>query len=233
MARTITSPTWVPSDAIMTADVVLPNVSPHTLQRAFTEAFPFPAGALVVGHKILHSSEDGIHVFLFACSTNYANGNEENGLASLKDDGVLWLIPPASATWSKKTRVVSCVLIGAIFVALQSMNAGAQRRVQFLQNQNKNAQVHSLPSVATAFSPFFSRFTNCIPPAVTVLEMDVDLAKRALRLKARAPHFGSVSDTVEALGRIEGLTQARANKSQLIQIQDSSAVEFTVEAVLL
>lgn len=233
MARTVISPRLVPSDAVMAVTVILSDVTPLTLQQAWNDAFPFPSGTLVGGHKITQSLADGTQVLLFACAATHAEGITEQGLATLKGETLLWLVAPVKPRLSKKTMSLSAALMALFFLTMQTINAGAERRLQLLQSQNKRSEAQRLSRVSSQVPQFLPRLIATIPPGVEVLSMDLDLSKRLLVLKARAPHYGGVSDTLVALKQLREISNPRASKSQLLQNGNQSNVDFTLDASLL
>lgn len=217
----------------MTATLTLRDVTALTVQKAMEDAFPFPLGSLLCGHKIMRERPDGFEVLLFACSRSHVNASTDQGLAFVKSENLLWLSPPPPKIVSRRTVVMGCLFGAVFFVVLQSVGAQANRRLETLRSQIKKSDAQtSLSTLATSVPTFLPKLFGQIPPAVEVVDIDVDFSKRSLVMKARAPHYGGVSDTVGAMAKVQALSRVRAGQSRLSQLGERSVIDFTMEAAL-
>jgi len=215
---------------------LLPDVNPVTLKLAFYEAFPFPSHSLVFGHKIMKTLPSGLEVLLLATSSAKAEPYVMKGLA-VEDPGEaspIWMIHPPRAQTSPRTIIMSLLLVILFSVTLQTINASAQRKLSSLQSQQKKKRDSgaALSPLSSELALFLPSLIGKIPVGVEVISMDLDFRKRTLLVKARAPHYASVSDTVMAMSQLSTLRQTRSSQAQLIQERDRPFVDFTIESIL-
>jgi hypothetical protein len=199
------------------------------------EAFPFPEGSILTGSKILDTTLNGTTVVLAAVPTGKieVDRTDFRGVGYKQDDWAepLWFVaPPASLVPRWTLLSAALVLVTAALVLQRATTIEQERWAHLAQGGGRND-----PSARWegSFSSLLPELMNTLPANVSLVDTDFDVRKRRLIIRARAPQYGAVSDTLAHVASQKNVRNVQANKSQRIQLGDRAVVEFTIEGSLL